>query len=149
MDVDGSLTDGRFTLDEYGNETKTFNVKDGMGAILLHKANIKTGIITGRSSEIVKARAKQLKCDFYFDNCNDKLPMIKRIANELHIEKEEMAYFGDDVNDLDVLEFVGLSGCPRDAVPEVKSKCIFIAKHKGGYGAFREFSDYILKYEKK
>lgn len=144
-DVDGTLTDGRFTIDSSGNETKTFNVKDGMGSILLRKNGIKVAFFSGRDSEIVKNRALQLKVDYYVPNCNNKAKEVISLSKKENINLKEIAFIGDDVNDLEIISLVGFSGCPRDAVSEVKNKCDFISKKNGGHGAFREFADFILK----
>lgn len=143
MDVDGTLTDGRFTVDELGNETKTFNVKDGVAVKLLREAGIKTAIISGRPSRIVKQRAESLHIDFCFFS-NDKLAILSSLAEQEGITLNQIAYIGDDLNDKEVFEQPILCGCPKDACNEIKQLANYVCKSNGGYGAMREFAELIL-----
>lgn len=144
MDVDGTMTDGRFTIDSLGNETKTFNVKDGMAIKLLKDNGVKTAIATGHSSEIVKQRAINLGIDYYFET-GDKVSAITGLIKKLDINNENIAFIGDDLNDLPLFHIVGNKGCPSDACIDVKHLSNYICKEKGGYGAVREYAEYILR----
>ena len=131
FDVDGVMTDGSITYDENGTEYKTFNAKDGHGIVSLNKAGIITAIITGRKNGTVERRAENLK--------------IKELMQKYNVKFDEIAYMGDDIPDICILEKVALKGCPADAVDEVKAIANFISTKNGGQGAVREFCDYILK----
>lgn len=143
MDVDGTMTDGRFTVDEFGNETKTFNVKDGTAIKLLKDKGIKTAVITGHNSKVVENRCKYLGIDYYYVS-NDKIKCLNEIINKLGITLKDVAYIGDDLNDLEVFKIVGYTGCPNDACNEIKECSSYICKLKGGFGCIREYSQYIL-----
>lgn len=142
-DVDGTMTDGRFTIDEFGNETKTFNVKDGTAMILLRNRGVKTAIITGHNSKIVENRSKQLGIDYYIVSTN-KIENVEMLIRELHISYSDVAYIGDDLNDILVFEKVGHKGCPMDACKEIRLLSNYICSVGGGYGAIREYVDYLI-----
>ena len=148
MDVDGTMTDGCFTVDIFGNETKTFNVKDGMAIELLTKTGIKTAIITGHNSKVVENRSKQLDIDYYYVS-NNKIETLKNIILKMRISPNEVCYIGDDLNDINVINFVGVSGCPNDACSDIKNIVTYVCKKNGGYGAVREFAEYIIKDNKQ
>lgn len=144
MDVDGTLTDGKINISEKGELFKSFNVKDGYGiANLLPKMNILPVIITGRNSEIVKERCKDLNIELLYQGINDKIFQLKEVLYKLNLTADQVAYIGDDLNDLDCLEYVGISACPSDAVSLVKERVNYICKNKGGNGAVREFIDWL------
>ncbi len=143
-DVDGVLTDGSLYFSENGLELKKFNVKDGLGFVLLQNAGIKTGIITTDKSPIINARAKRFKPTFLISGTWEKLNALHEQLAELNITLDETAYIGDDVNDLEILSEVGFSAAPSDAVEKIKNKVDYICKAKGGEGAFRELADLIL-----
>ena len=145
-DVDGTLTDGGMYYSENGDELKRFNTRDGMGFRLLREAGIKTGIITSEDTRIVENRAKKLKVDFLYQGkrAGGKLAAAKEICGRLGITLDEVAYIGDDINCVELLEAVGLKGCPADACEEVKSIVgIHVMTKKGGEGCVREFCDMI------
>lgn len=147
-DVDGTLTDGGMYYSENGDELKKFNTRDGMGFQLLREAEIKTGIITSEDTKIVENRAKKLKVDFLYQGKRDggKLVVAKEICEQLGITLDEVAYIGDDVNCVELLEAVGVKACPADAVEEIKRiSNIQILNLYGGRGAVREFINQILK----
>lgn len=148
FDVDGVLTDGSLTFDKDGNELKTFNAKDGQGIVNLYKAGIKTAIITARESGAVKCRAENLRITELYQNSKNKLESLSEIMQKYDITFDEIAYMGDDLPDICILEKVKLKGCPADAVDEVKKAANFIASKNGGRGAVREFCDFILKENK-
>ncbi|MBN1300053.1 MAG: HAD hydrolase family protein [Melioribacteraceae bacterium] len=143
-DVDGVLTDGSLFYSRDNLEMKRFNIKDGMGAILLHEAGLKCGIITTDKPDFVKIRSERMKLDFYFTEVWDKAAKLDDICNEYNVTRDEIAFIGDDVNDLGIIEAVGFSAAPADAVPKVLSAVDHVCKREGGQGAFREFVDIIL-----
>jgi YrbI family 3-deoxy-D-manno-octulosonate 8-phosphate phosphatase len=143
-DVDGTLTDGNTYYSEKGEELKRFNHKDGRGVHLLKKAGIKFGIITGENSSIVLARAKKLNADYCFVGIENKIEVIKKLLDDLKINSNDLAYIGDDTNDLDAILFAGLSFAPADSHQEVLDAARIICKRNGGNGAFREAVDFIL-----
>lgn len=145
FDVDGVLTDGSLTFDENGHEYKTFNAKDGQGIVNLNNAGIITAIITARNNGTVAHRAKNLNIKELHQGSKNKLETLKEIMTKYNLKFDEIAYMGDDLPDICILEKVGLKGCPFDAVDEVKSIANFKAEKSGGRGAVREFCDYILK----
>lgn len=143
MDVDGTLTDGRIYIGPDGEMMKAFDVKDGYGIVHLKKYGIIPIVITGRTSAIVENRMKELQIEDYYQGINDKLEKLKQIADEYGIRPEEIAYIGDDLNDLQCMSFCGISGCPGDALPEIKSRVKYVCKNDGGRGAVREFIDFL------
>lgn len=148
-DVDGTLTDGGMYYSEKGDELKKFNTRDGMGFQLLREAGIKTGIITSEDTKIVENRAKKLKVDFLSQGKRNggKLAVAKEICEQLGITLDEVAYIGDDVNCVELLEAVGLKACPADACEEVKAITgIQIMTKKGGEGCVREFIELMINH---
>ncbi len=145
FDVDGVLTDGSLTFDENGHEYKTFNAKDGQGIVNLNKAGIITAIITARENGTVFHRAKNLNIKELHQGSKNKIATLESIMQKYNITFDEIAYMGDDLPDICILEKVALKGCPNDAVDEVKAVANFISSKNGGRGAVREFCDYILK----
>lgn len=144
MDVDGTLTDGCIYMGPQGEAMKAFNCQDGHGiAQILPKLGITPVIITGRNSQIVANRAAELKISHLHQGIYDKLPLLQEIARELGAGREEVAYIGDDMNDMDCINWCGLTGCPADAVPEIRAAVDFISSRNGGRGAVREFIDHI------
>ena len=147
-DVDGTLTDGGMYYSEGGDELKKFNTRDGMGFQLLREAGIKTGIITSEYTKIVENRAKKLKVDFLYQGKRNggKLAVAKEVCERMGIMLEEVAYIGDDVNCVELLEAVGIKACPADACEEVKTIAnIRAMTKKGGNGCVREFIEKILR----
>ncbi len=145
FDVDGVLTDGSLTFDENGHEYKTFNAKDGQGIVNLNKAGIITAIITARENGTVYHRAKNLNITELHQGSKNKIATLESIMQKYNISFDEIAYMGDDLPDICILEKVALKGCPNDAVEEVKAIANFKSSKNGGRGAVREFCDYILK----
>ena len=144
-DVDGVLTDGSLYYSRDNLEMKRFNIKDGMGAILLREAGIKCGIITTDKPDFVKIRAERMKLDFYFTEVWDKASKLNDICSDYGISKNEIAFIGDDVNDIGIIKEVGFSAAPADAVPKVINLVDYVCKRNGGEGAFREVVDMILE----
>ena len=149
LDVDGTLTDGRIYRDNNGEEFKKFNVKDGYIIINARKLGIDFGIITGRKSELVRIRAEELKIKYLYQGISEKVPILEELMESYNLKKEEIAYMGDDLNDLGIMKKVGLKGAPQDAVSEVKDIADFVSSKKDEEGAVREFVEFILKKEEK
>lgn len=145
FDVDGVLTDGGLIFDENGHEYKVFNAKDGQGIVNLNNAGIVTAIITARKNGTVEHRAKNLNIKELHQGSKNKIATLNEIMEKYEISFEEIAYMGDDLPDICILEKVALKGCPADAVDEVKKVANFVSSKNGGHGAVREFCDYILK----
>mgnify|MGYP002675775898 FL=1 len=146
MDVDGTLTDGKIYIGSKGEEFKSFNVKDGYAINeMLHKKGIKTAIITGRESEIVNIRARELSIDCVYQNVSDKVETLKQIVELYGISIDEVAYIGDDLNDFEAMKKCGITGCPADAVDEIKKISNYVSKYNGGEGAVRDFIEWIIK----
>ena len=140
MDVDGTLTDGKIYMGENGEVMKAFNVKDGYAiAHMLPEMEIIPVIITGRKSKIVENRAKELGITELYQGVGDKLTQLKMVAEKYNAAPEQIAYIGDDLNDLACIEYCGLTACPADAVEEVKQKVTYVCNKNGGEGAVREF----------
>ena len=149
LDVDGTLTDGGIYRGNNGEELKRFNVKDGYAIVNAQKLGIEFGIITGRKSELVEIRAKELKIKYLYQGISEKTVVLEEIIKKTGLTKGEIAYMGDDLNDLLIMKQVGLSGTPKDAVDEVIQVADFVSKKNGGSGAVREFIEYILKKDGK
>lgn len=147
-DVDGTLTDGCTYYSARGEEMKKFNMRDGMGIELLKNQHIIPVIVTKENSRIVQQRAEKLKIDVYC-GVKDKLEALKIICEQHGINLEEVAYIGDDINDLEAMKAIGLSFAPSDAVSQVKKVASVVMKRKGGEGAVREAIDHILEINKR
>lgn len=143
-DIDGVWTDGGMYYDQTGNEWKKFHTYDSAGVLFCHQASIPVGIITGEDTEIVKRRAEKLKIDYLFQGAKDKLGIATNLCKELGISLSEVAYIGDDINDIELLKNAGISACPNSAPESVKQVVQIILKKDGGEGVFREFVEYIL-----
>lgn len=145
LDVDGILTDGRIIYDHDGVESKMFDVKDGHGLKLIQRAGIRVGIITGRSSEVVALRARELGIDIVYQGAKEKMVPYREILENLGVKDDEVAYMGDDLVDLPVLTRVGFSATVADAVEDIKPYVHYVAQKKGGRAAVREVCDLLLK----
>lgn len=145
FDVDGVMTDGSITYDDNGIEYKTFNSKDGHGLAELSREGVITAIITGRKSAAVERRAKDVNITELYQGVQDKAAVLDELLQKYNLTLAEVAYMGDDIPDICILEKVELAGCPKDAVQEVKDVVNFEADKNGGCGAVREFCDCILK----
>lgn len=144
-DVDGVLTTGGISYDAEGKESKTFHVKDGFIVSYLKQAGIQLGIITGRSSQIVSYRAKELGIDFVFQGTKDKLKIADNLRQQLNLQWEEVAYLGDDWNDMALLQQVGFAAIPADAAKGLNQQGVYQSTIKGGQGFFREISEMLLE----
>lgn len=144
MDIDGTLTDGAMYYGENGESLKRFHVRDGMGVVLLHRAGINTAIITSETSKIVESRAIKLGITDVILGCRNKTKALDELSQNLNLRLDEIAYIGDDVNDYYVMQMVGFSACPSDAVESIKGISDYLCKFSGGNGAMREFAEIIL-----
>jgi N-acylneuraminate cytidylyltransferase len=144
MDVDGVLTDAGMYYSENGDEQKKFNTRDGKGIELVRNIGIKTAIITSENTNIVARRAEKLKVDYLYQGAKDKLPLLMEILEKENIGLNNVAYIGDDINDLNVLKSVGFPVTPNDGVDENKEVALFVTKTNGGYGAVRELCNLII-----
>jgi 3-deoxy-D-manno-octulosonate 8-phosphate phosphatase (KDO 8-P phosphatase) len=149
LDVDGVLTDGRILLDNQGNELKAFHVRDGHGIKMAQKAGIIVGIITGRISEVVNVRARELGITEVHQGAHEKIAIYDSILAKYGFRDEEVAYMGDDIVDVDIFKRTGLAVAVDDADPSVKPHVDMITQKAGGRGAVREFINLILKHQGK
>jgi len=143
-DIDGVWTDGGMYYDQTGNEWKKFHTYDGVGVALCHQKGIPVGIITGEETEIVRRRAEKLKIDFLFQGVSNKLEIVQKLIVQLNVTFEQIAYIGDDINDMELLKAVGISAAPANAHQNIKNIVHFVTKKKGGEGAFREFIEWLF-----
>ncbi|MGB2768559.1 MAG: HAD-IIIA family hydrolase [Candidatus Zixiibacteriota bacterium] len=145
LDVDGVLTDNGLYLDDKGIESKRFNVVDGMGIWLAHKAGIKVALISGRPSKATQFRASQLRIKHVYLGQPDKIKAYRRLRTNLKIKDDQIAYMGDDILDVPLLKQVGLPICVRNANPKVKRFAKLVTKAQGGDGAVREVVEMLLR----
>ena len=143
-DVDGVLTDGGLYYSDSGEQTKKFNVWDGLGLVLLKRAGLVTAVITMDQTPLVNVRAAKLGIAEIHQGVQDKLTVLKELSLKYGIRFEEMAYVGDDVPDVSALQAVGFSAAPANAREPVRKKVRYVCKAKGGEGAVREVADLIL-----
>lgn len=145
LDVDGILTDGKIIIDGSGNELKAFHIHDGHGIYLLRRGGIEIGIISGRSSKAVECRTKELDIKEVHQNALDKVRVYEDIKARYNLSDDEVAFMGDDLIDIPLLQRVGLSATAVDAVRDVKAIVDMVTEKRGGEGAVREVIDFILK----
>ncbi|HEX3145830.1 MAG TPA: HAD-IIIA family hydrolase [Pyrinomonadaceae bacterium] len=145
MDCDGVLTDGRIWLIEDDDEQKGFHVRDGQGISLIHRAGLRTGIISGRKSTAVERRALDLKITYVHQFSKDKIKALDEIIGAAGVSPEECAFVGDDLADIPPMRHVGLAVAVADAVEETKRAAHYVTDMKGGRGAVREVCELILK----
>lgn len=148
-DVDGVLTDGGMYYTAKGDNMKKFHVRDGMGVTLLRRDNVPTIIVTKEQTQIVKQWAKKMKIKKLFDGIQDKKKVLQQICNEFKVKGNEIAYIGDDINDVDLIKSVGFSACPNDAIDVVKNNSDYVCSKKGGEGVLREVAEIILSAKAK
>lgn len=144
-DVDGVLTDAGMYYSESGDEWKKFNTRDGMGIKLLQKAGLITAIVTQERTRLVARRAEKLAIPELHQGVMDKLAVIRDMAERHGIALRQVAYIGDDVNDIEALKAVGLSAAPADGLPQVLEVVDYVCRLKGGEGAVRELAELILQ----
>lgn len=144
MDVDGTLTDGKIYMSATGELMKAFNIKDGYAIARLRDYGIEPVIITGRSSEIVNQRCIELKITELHQGIDNKSFKLRDICQKHDIDLSQVAYIGDDLNDLPCMKICGFSACPSDAMKPVRDNVSYVCEAKGGEGAVRELIDYLL-----
>ncbi len=144
LDVDGTLTDGGVYYDETGNELKKFCTKDGTGIILAKAAGITPVVLTGRECKATTRRMTELGVTHLFQNVKNKVGFLTAWMSDNIIDKSEIGYIGDDVNDLASMRLCGFVACPLDSVDEVKDIADYISNINGGYGVVRDVVKYIL-----
>lgn len=145
LDVDGVLTDGGMYYTESGQKMKKFNTRDGMGVSMLLNHGIRVGLVTGESSRIVLRRAEKLRITDVYLGAEDKVKALEAFARKYGLDLSEIAYMGDDVNDLGVLSKVGLAVAVADAHASVKRIAHAVTSRRGGEGAVRELADCLLE----
>lgn len=144
MDVDGTLTDGKIYYGNDGELFKAFDVRDGYRLVKCEEYGIITAIITGKTSKIVEGRARDLKIKEVHQGVSNKIEVLKTLINKYNLDKSQVAYIGDDVNDIECMQYCGFSACPADAIDEVKNTADYVCKNIGGHGAVRELIDRII-----
>jgi 3-deoxy-D-manno-octulosonate 8-phosphate phosphatase (KDO 8-P phosphatase) len=149
LDVDGVLTSGQILFGPDGEVIKVFHTQDGLGITAAHRAGLKTAIITGRNSEMVRCRGVELAISDVYQGAKDKVKLLAELADKHGISYDEMGYVGDDLNDLAVMAQVGLACAVANAVTEVKAAAHYVASRSGGAGAVREIIELILKAQGK
>ena len=145
LDVDGVLTDSGIIYNDNGTETKVFNVKDGLGIRLLMEAGIHLGIVTGRRSNALYSRCKDLGINLIYDGVGDKIDVLDALLDQTGVSAEEVAFIGDDLPDLALMKIIGLSIAVRDAHKTILDNADMVTSAKGGHGAVREACEAILK----
>jgi 3-deoxy-D-manno-octulosonate 8-phosphate phosphatase (KDO 8-P phosphatase) len=144
-DVDGVMTDGTVLLLPDGGEAKAFHIRDGLAIVMAQRAGLKTGLLSGRSSTAVDRRAAELQMAVVRQGVSDKAAALREILAETGLTEREVAYIGDDLNDLPIMNAVALSAAPADAHFEVRAQAFMIMEARGGEGCLREFVEAILR----
>jgi YrbI family 3-deoxy-D-manno-octulosonate 8-phosphate phosphatase len=144
-DVDGVLTDGGIAFDNQGVELKQFHIRDGLGIRLWQRAGFKFGLITGRTSQIVKQRAAELGIEIVRQGFEQKWPAVQEVIQSLGLSDDQVCFIGDDLPDLPVIRRVGLGVAVADAAADVRAAARFVTTKPGGAGAVRELIETILK----
>jgi 3-deoxy-D-manno-octulosonate 8-phosphate phosphatase (KDO 8-P phosphatase) len=145
LDCDGVLTDGRITPVEGGEELKSFHTHDGHGLVMLHRAGLRSGIISGRTSRLVELRAKDLGVSFVRQGALNKIEVFESLLAEAGVEPGGVAYVGDDVVDIPLMRRCGLGVAVADASPDTRDAADHVTRLPGGHGAVRELCELILK----
>lgn len=146
MDVDGTLTDGKIYMGSDGELMKAFDIKDGYGiANMLPRMGITPVIITGRQSKILEARCRELKIEELSQGIEDKKSVLEQILKKKGLGFENVAYIGDDLNDLPCMTYAGVTSCPADACDGIKKSVHYVCSRKGGRGAVREFIEFLME----
>ena len=146
-DIDGVWTDGGMYYDNHGNELKKFHTYDSAGVLFCKKLNVPVGILTGEITEIVAKRAEKLKVDYLYQGVENKLDVAKDLCNKYNIDLNDIAYIGDDLNDISLLKSVGFSACPSSAPNYIKKIVHTVLNKNGGEGVFREFVEQLFDIE--
>jgi len=145
VDVDGVLSDGAIIINEDGSESKFFNSLDGHGIRMWRRAGLKVAFLSGRESGPTRHRAQQLDVEYCIQDCHNKLPALKELAEKLGLTAQAIAFIGDDLTDLPSIRYVGFGVAVANAVDEVKQYADYVTTRAGGSGAVREVIEYILK----
>jgi len=145
LDVDGVLTDGKIIYDSRGHDMKLFDVHDGLGVYILHKAGIKTILITAKGSRAIAPRAKDMRVEAVFENISPKTAVLEKILKKYKFDISEICFVGDDLVDLCLIKKVGFPIAVFNACPEIKQAASYITIREGGRGAVREVAELILK----
>ncbi|MBU1099138.1 MAG: HAD-IIIA family hydrolase [Bacteroidetes bacterium] len=149
-DCDGVLTDTGVYYTKDGEEMKRFSHRDGMGVERLRElADVETGFITGENSDFVKRRAEKLKIEELHMGIKDKVEVFNSIMERLNLRPEEIAFIGDDTNDVEIMKLAGLTACPNDATPFAKEVADIVVESNGGFGALRDFAEIIIESKTK
>jgi 3-deoxy-D-manno-octulosonate 8-phosphate phosphatase (KDO 8-P phosphatase) len=146
-DIDGVWTDGGMYYDNNGNELKKFHTYDSAGVLFCKKLNIPVGILTGEKTDIVANRAKKLNVEFVYQGVSNKLEIANDICKKYNINLANVAYIGDDLNDIELLKAVGYSACPASAPIYIKKIVSIVLQKNGGEGVFREFIEHLFDLE--
>jgi len=144
-DVDGVLTDGTIIIGGDGTESKKFNLLDGHGIKMWHRAGLATAFISGRDTSATSIRAKQLNINYVFQGCKKKLPAFEELLEKADLSENQVAYIGDDLMDLPLVKRAGLGVAVAGSVSELKDAADYVTTAQGGSGAVREVIEYILK----
>ncbi len=145
FDIDGVFTNGLITIDSLGNESRTFNTKDGIAIKHAIENQYNVAIISGANNEGIRIRLKKLGVKNIFLGSNNKLKDLKKYIKSNQLSSEETAYMGDDTPDINSMSYVGLKACPFDAIPEVRSISDYVSPKKGGEGCVRDIIEQTLK----
>ncbi|MCE5341666.1 MAG: HAD hydrolase family protein [Planctomycetaceae bacterium] len=145
MDVDGVLTDGTITICSDGSESKSFHLLDGHGIKMWQRAGLKTAMISGRQSAVTQKRAEELKIEYVYQPCQQKLLCFEKLLADTGLEAKNIAYIGDDLLDIPIVKRAGFGVAVANGVDELKSYAHYITSRTGGSGAVREVIEYILK----
>ena len=145
MDCDGVLTDGRLWLTQDGAEQKAFHTHDGLGLSLLHRAGLKSGVISGRSSDALSRRAAELGIEFVRQGDPEKIAAFEDVLRLAGVDEDEVAFVGDDLTDIPIMRRVELAVAVADAVEETRSVAHYVTRARGGRGAVREVIEIILR----
>ena len=149
LDVDGVMTDGRIVIDDNGVESRNFDIKDGMGVVVMMMSGVEVAIITSKKSGAVRHRAEELKIKRFHEGIKKKTEPYEEMLKEMGITDAQVAYVGDDLVDLSMMKRVGFPVAVADAVDEVREAAVYVTKARGGYGAVREVAEMILKAQDK
>lgn len=145
IDVDGTMTDGSIYYDENGNELKKFCTKDAAGFFAAHKVGIKIVVLTGRECGATTKRMRELNVDYLFQNIKNKSIFLSNFMEKHCINREELGYIGDDLNDFLPMHLAGFIGCPADSCQEIIEIADYVGKNNGGHGAVREIIEHMLR----
>ncbi len=145
IDVDGTMTDAGIYYDEEGNESKKFCTKDAAGFFAAYEAGIQIVVLTGRKCAATERRMKELKVPFLYQDVKDKQSFMKEFMRDKKIQRDNIGYIGDDLNDYESMKMCSFVGCPNDACIEVKERANYISSLRGGHGAVRDVIEYMLR----